>query len=397
MKKYYILTAMILANSCLGGVYAWSIFVPELVRHYGYNTAQTQLVFGSTICCLTLTMFFTGTLEDKLGPRKMLIICSVLMFASYLIGSLSGTNFLILLIGCGVLSGIAIGFGYVCVLTVSMRWFGNRKGFACGMVIGGYGFGAVILSFIAYTLLNNGWNVMSIFRVVGVVFGAVIFICAMIITNPINTHKNNLVSTIQYRDIFCRKRFFVLAAATGLGTFSGLMFLGNLKPIAIFMGYDSFIALIAIWLVSMSNALGRIFGGIAYDRFKTLSIKIILIVITITSLLLLVADIDKIIFFMIVILVGLSYGSLISNIPAQVSEEYGHENFGIVFPMIFLVHGLTALFAAPLVGFIYDRYHTYRPAMILAAIITFMCFVAFTLAYPKRNYQRELTCYTDRD
>jgi OFA family oxalate/formate antiporter-like MFS transporter len=168
------------------------------------------------------------------------------------------------------------------------------------------------------------------------------------------------------------------------------MFLGNLKPIALFLGYDSFVALMAIWIVSMSNALGRMAGGVAYDRFKAMSIKTILIAITIISLLLLAADIDKIIFLLMVITVGLSYGWLISNIPAQVSEEYGHENFGMIFPLIFIGHGMTALFAAPLAGFIYDKYHTYRPAMILAAGIAFMCFAIFTLAYPKRNFQKEL-------
>ncbi|HAL44781.1 MAG: hypothetical protein A2Y12_20325 [Planctomycetes bacterium GWF2_42_9] len=385
MKKYYILTLLFLANLCLGGVYAWSIFVPELVKNYGYNTAQTQLVFGSTICCVTLVMLFTGKLENKLGPRIMLMISSVIMFSSYFTGSFSGTNFIILLIGCGILSGVAIGFGYLSVLAVSMRWFEDRKGFACGMVVAGYGLGAVLLSFIAQILLNRGWDVMRIFRFVGFVFGVVIFICAMIITNPANTHKEKIAATLKYSEIFRKKRFFILAGATGLGTFSGLMFLGNLKPIAIFLGYDSFVALMAIWIISMSNALGRMVGGVAYDRFKTMSIKTILIAITIISLLLLAGDIDKIMFLLMVITVGLSYGWLISNIPAQVSEEYGHQNFGMIFPMVFIGHGMTALFAAPLAGFIYDRYHTYRPAMILAAGIAFMCFVVFSLAYPTKK------------
>jgi OFA family oxalate/formate antiporter-like MFS transporter len=231
---------------------------------------------------------------------------------------------------------------------------------------------------------------MQIFRFVGFIFGSLIFICAMMITNPANVHNDKIAATIKYSQVFGQKRFYILAGATGLGTFSGLMFLGNLKPIALFLGYDSFVALMAIWIVSMSNALGRMAGGVAYDRFKAMSIKTILIAITIISLLLLAAGIDKIIFLLMFITVGLSYGWLISNIPAQVSEEYGHENFGMIFPMIFIGHGMTALFAAPLAGFIYDKYHTYRPAMILAAGIAFMCFTVFTLAYPKRNFQKEL-------
>ena len=99
----------------------------------------------------------------------------------------------------------------------------------------------------------------------------------------------------------------------------------------------------------------------------------------------------KIAFWMMVIIVGISYGALIANIPAQVLYEYGHENFGRVYPVVFIVHGLTALFASPLAGFIYDKYGTYRPAMAISSGISFLCFVGFFAAYRKINNQIELS------
>lgn len=385
MKKYCILAALFGVNLCLGGVYAWSIFVPDLVGHYGYTTAQTQVVFGSIVCCLTLTMLFAGRLENRFGPRLTIVTSAVLMLSSYFVGSLSGPHFLTLWLGCGVISGMSIGFGYVCTLAVSLRWFGQRKGFACGMVLAGYGLGAILLSSIAQRLLTAGWDVMSIFRFVGIAYGAMIGSCALVITNPAGYCRKTLVPTLDYSSVFRRPRFIVLALSVGLGTLPGLMFIGNLKPIAFFFGYDNTVAVIAIGLVAMGNSFGRIAGGSAHDRFKASAIKVILAAITIGSLLLLTGDVHKIVFWIIIMMSGISYGALIANIPAQVSEEFGHENFGKIFPVVLLTHGLTALFAAPLGGWIYDTYSTYRPAMVIAAGVGAVCFGGFFIAYRKIN------------
>jgi MFS family permease len=163
-----------------------------------------------------------------------------------------------------------------------------------------------------------------------------------------------------------------------------------LKPIAFFLGYDDVVSLVAIWLCSLGNTVGRIVGGFSHDRFKASSIKAILIAVAVSSLLFVMGDVGKISFWAMVAIAGLCYGALISNIPAHVSTEYGHENFGRVYPLIFLVHGLAALLISPLAGCIFDHYKTYRPAMVMAGGIALLCFAGFVLAYRHSN-QQELT------
>lgn len=381
MKKYAILTASILVNLCLGGVYAWSIFVPELVANYGYTTAQTQIVFGTIICLLTVTMLFSGRLENRIGPRLMVIACSGLVLAGYFAGSLSGPRFPVLWLGYGVISGIAIGFGYVSVLAVSLRWFEARKGLACGLVLSGYGCGAILLSTLVQALYRQNWDVMTIFRFIGFAYGLLILLCALVLTNPAHYAVKQITPTLRYRHILLRWRFFVLALTVGLGTFPGLLLIGNLKPIALFLGYSPLVAVLAIWLVSVGNTIGRIVGGFAHDRFKAATIEVILIAVTLSTLVMMWEGHGAVSFLIVVVITGTSYGALISNIPAQVSAEYGHENFARIYPFVFLVHGFVALFASPSAGWIYDRYQTYIPALLIAAAIAALCFTAFFLEY----------------
>ena len=102
-----------------------------------------------------------------------------------------------------------------------------------------------------------------------------------------------------------------------------------------------------------------------------------------TVLLLTAGGVTSTLMLGIIFLVGISYGGMLSNLPAQVAEEYGHENFGMVYPMILAAHGITALFAAPAGGFIYDKYNMYHAALILSCIISGISLICFCIVYKK--------------
>ncbi|SMO83172.1 hypothetical protein SAMN06265379_10919 [Saccharicrinis carchari] len=94
MEKRYNIIAAFFIMLCLGSIYAWSIFVPELIDTYGLTTAQTQLIFGTVISVFTLTMIGATALMQKLGPRILATISGLLYFIGYFIAFLSEGNFL---------------------------------------------------------------------------------------------------------------------------------------------------------------------------------------------------------------------------------------------------------------------------------------------------------------
>ena len=93
MKKYIAVAAGVLMQACLGGIYAWSAFVPSLRQAYGYTSAQTQIVFGSTIAMLTLLMLVTGRWQDRLGPRPLGVLAGLFLTAQYLCAGFVGSRF----------------------------------------------------------------------------------------------------------------------------------------------------------------------------------------------------------------------------------------------------------------------------------------------------------------
>ena len=50
--------------------------------------------------------------------------------------------------------GIGIGLGYLPTLACGWEWMSERKGLATGIIMGAFGFGAFIFSFLALAVIN---------------------------------------------------------------------------------------------------------------------------------------------------------------------------------------------------------------------------------------------------
>ncbi|MGC9313931.1 MAG: MFS transporter, partial [Sediminispirochaetaceae bacterium] len=183
-NRWVVLAASVVTQTILGGIYAWSTFVPALIERYGLNNAGSSFIFGLTIGVFTVSMTFAGRLLKQKGPRLTANISAILYMTGYLIASVSGGDYLILLISLGLITGAGIGFGYVGPLSVGMKWFPDRKGLITGITVAGFGGGAVILSTVAGVFIDSGVDVLVFFRWMGFVLGAVLIIAAQCMFEP---------------------------------------------------------------------------------------------------------------------------------------------------------------------------------------------------------------------
>ncbi|MGM0444517.1 MAG: MFS transporter, partial [Fibrobacterota bacterium] len=147
--RWVVLMAGVLLQTAIGGIYAWSAFVPSLVEHHGFSRAQTGLLFGVQVIIFTITTLPAGKLLQKRGPRLTAAIGAVLFGLGYVLASFAGSSFAGLLLSLGVVTGIGIGMVYVCPLTTGMKWFPRNKGMVTGVAVAGFGAGAIALSAVA--------------------------------------------------------------------------------------------------------------------------------------------------------------------------------------------------------------------------------------------------------
>jgi OFA family oxalate/formate antiporter-like MFS transporter len=186
MKRWLVLGASILMQSCLGVVYAWSTFVPALSREHGVHPGHDGLIFGVCIASFTVSMVFGGILQQKYGPRRIGAAGGVLFLAGYLGGSFSGGSYPLLLAGFGVVAGAGIGFGYVCPLATSVKWFPMHKGLITGLTVAGFGLGSVFFSKAGLIWLEKGMPVLDVLRGIGLFIGAAVVLASCFLFEPAN-------------------------------------------------------------------------------------------------------------------------------------------------------------------------------------------------------------------
>ena len=143
---------------CLGTVYAWSYFQDLLVAKdsgFGWTNSQVAWIFALAIFFLGVSAAVAGPRLQKVGPRRMATLGGLAFSLGYAIAGLAlGMRSLVLLyLGYGLLGGIGLGLGYVTPVATVAKWFPDRKGLATGMVIMGFGLGALLMSKILAPLL----------------------------------------------------------------------------------------------------------------------------------------------------------------------------------------------------------------------------------------------------
>lgn len=379
MKRTGILIASLLIQTCLGGVYAWSTFVPALRADFQMQTAQTQLIFGLQIAVFTLSMVVAGKLLERLGPRFFLCCSAVLFFAGYYIASISGGDFVLLLVGISVVTGAAIGFGYVCPLSTCIKWFPEHKGLVTGIAVAGFGGGAMVLSSLAEYALENEMPVLDLFRWIGFVYGIIILLSGLTMSVPGGAERSNKNST-EGKSVGKDPFFWALCSGMFSGTFAGLLVIGNLTPIALSSGVTSVHAAMAVSAFAFGNAAGRISWGRWADSLKERAILPSLITLAVALALLIPgAMLHPLMFVAASFVVGFGFGACFVVYAVIVAFHYGAGGVGGIYPLVFLAYGAAGTLGPATGGRIYDatQHYSYALAVSVLVIIVGIAAVSF--------------------
>ncbi|MDT8390825.1 MAG: MFS transporter [Lentisphaeria bacterium] len=366
-RRWLILAAGCLIQTILGGIYAWSTFVPYLMKTHDLTAGQCGFIFGVTILTFTVSMIAAGRLLTRKGPRLTASVAACLFMSGYLLASVSGDSFPVLLLGVGVIAGAGIGFGYVCPLSVGMKWFPHKKGLVTGVVVAGFGGGAVLLATVAEYLLIEGMDVLVFFRWFGVCSGAVLFLAASVLADPPSSGTGT--QAFQAAAGAFTWPFFLIATGMFAGTFAGLLIIGNLAPMVIKAGLTEGQAAVSISVFAVGNAAGRIAWGHAFDGIGHKTMPLSLGGFALTAGLLL-TPLPVWGLFLCVGLLGFGFGANFVVYASAISRHFGASAFPRLYPWCFLAYGVAGLIGPGVGGYLADVTASYTvPLYICVALV----------------------------
>ncbi|KAF0238876.1 MAG: major facilitator superfamily [Prolixibacteraceae bacterium] len=370
MKKILTVLASFVVMLCIGSVYAWSIIASELIENYNFSAFQSQVIFGVLIAIFPVTMIFVGQLGKKINHKYFGYISGLLFFLGYFLASYSQGNFILILIGIGVLAGIATGFGYWVALTSPVQWFPEKKGLITGIAAAGFGLGAVFMSEVSQIMMSNGKNVLQLLNFVGILYGLIILTLSNFIFQKQNKSDNN-EEHIKVSHFISSKIFRKLFLGVFLGTFAGLLIIGSLKIIGAQYNVSNQNLVLGVALFAVANFFGRLIWGFISDYFgASLTIFLALLFQSIAIISLNIFTLSDVLYLLIVVLIGFGFGGNFVLFAKETAQVFGVKNLGIVYPYIFIGYAIAGIAGPFSGGFLRDFSGSFFYAIILASFMS---------------------------
>ena len=333
-------------NLALGILYAWSIFKSAIEKDFGWDPARLNDPYA--VCCLVFSfvMILGGRCQDRFGPKWTAVLGGVLVAAGLGISSQS-SDYLVWVLGFGVLAGIGIGFGYSAATPPALKWFpASMTGKVAGVVVAGFGLAPLYIAPLTDLLLKKG----------GVGFATLFYslfflisVCglAMLLKNPeekaLGVGKNSpaLQVSVQPLGLFVRKDFYLLWMIYFIASGAGLMVISSINGMAKkSMGEMAFLAVVVL---ALGNASGRVVAGFVSDKIGRKATLLGVTILQAICMLLAVPVTETLSFPILLVLlataIGFHYGANLCLFPAFAKDLYGLKNFGVNYGILFTAWG----------------------------------------------------------
>lgn len=373
MNRWLVVIGAIIIQLCLGAIYAWSVFTPQL-KEAGWTAAQTQAVFAAGLAFFAIVMVIAGRLMPKIGPRVLAMAGGVVLGIGYLLAGLfGGTNFWAIFIFIGVIGGSGIGLAYVVPIAVGMRWFPDKKGLITGLAVAGFGFGAMLWVKLAGTwgnlIADLGLN--ATFTIYGIVFFISVIIGGIWMvfppegwkpegwTPPAPAQGSAASGTSDFTsgEMLKTPQFYMILITFAFGASAGLMSIGLMKlfPIqaltAAGIANASAVAGTAMAVFfSLANGIGRIAWGAMSDKLgRKTSIVIMMGTQGIIVILFQWMAGTPALLYLGATLIGFNFGGNFALFPTMTADTFGTKFVGQNYGWVFLAYGIGGIFG-PILG-----------------------------------------------
>jgi MFS family permease len=366
-------------------MHAYTVFLLAFVADFGWSRADASLAYAVGQIIGGVSSPLVGSLVDRLGARRMVLLGGCLLTAGLLGSAMASTLWQVVLLYGVVMTLGANCIGLVVFVPLVSRLFVAQRGMAISLLQSANGFGRAISAPLAQWLVDDvGWRNAYLLQA-GLMGLLVIPLAAMfrgaeaaIPAGPGGGHAEGRAWTLAEA---ARTRHFWLLFLVYMLTSIG-SFLVSLHQLAFAVG-QGFEPLYAAFVLGMGSLLalpGVILTGTISDhigRERAAILAYAISIVGVAAALLIHGPDQHLMLWLHACFFGITWGARGPAITAKTADLFGGPRLGTILGVITVGSGLGAGIGAWGAGLLFDLAGTYRPAFVLSIVAYAAGAVAF--------------------
>jgi MFS family permease len=360
--------AWVVVWACFGSLalifgvsYSFAAFFASFAAEFAAQRADVALVFG--LCGLIYFVLGVGggMLADRFGPRAV-CMAGMVFIAAGLLGTSLAQSMATVYLCYGVGIGIGIALVYTPSIACVQPWFTRRRGLAAGIASAGIGAGTLVVPLLASGAI--AWlqwrDALRLMALAVLVLG--LGCAALMRRAPVAQATQggaNLPPCHTLREALHSRKFWWLYLGAVLAAPSMFVPFAHVSAAARDAGIDAAQAVGLVGLIGIGSLIGRFAIGALADRLgRSLTLALMQGAMG-ASYLLWAGAASYPLFALFALCFGLSYGGIVSLLPALCMDYFGARAVASIIGMLYSGAALGNLLGPVLAGLVFDHTGSY--------------------------------------
>jgi len=354
-----------------GVSYSFAAFFESFAAEFSARRADVSWIFGLSGFVYFVLGAGGGMLADRWGPR---IVCSagMVLIALGLLATSWASSLLAVYVSYGLLVGLGIALVYTPSIASVQPWFTTRRGLAGGIASSGVGAGTLLVPvLVAMAIGAMPWReAMRTLALAVLVLG--LLAAALLRRAPAASAPGagGSASGLSLRETLRSPTFRWLYLATVLA--SPVMFIpfAHVSASARDLGLGEAFAVGLVGLIGVGSLVGRFAIGVVADRLGRAQTLVLMQLFMGAAYLLWGAAEGQVLMVAFALWFGLSYGAIVSLLPAICMDYFGGKSVASVVGTLYSGAALGNLLGPVLAGAVFDYSGHYLGVMAVCGVLS---------------------------
>jgi len=385
-RAWVVVWATFVCLAVIFGVsYSFAAFFESFAKEFAAQRADVSWIFG--LCGLVYFVLGAGggMLADRWGPRMVCMTGMVFIAMGLFLTSLAQSLATVYL-SYGLLVGLGIAFVYTPSIACVQPWFNKRRGLASGIASAGVGAGTLVLPVVvSYLLIEVNWREALQMMSAGVLLIGLTAGFLLKRAPNLSGNTSGQLPGLTLSATLKTPSFKWLYMGTLLGAPVMFVPFAHISAAARDAGVPDAQAVGLVGLIGIGSLVGRFAIGWLADRMGRIRTLMLMQGLMGLSYLVWAGAQDPWMFAVFALWFGLSYGSIVSLLPAICMDLFGGRAVSAIIGTLYTGAALGNLLGPVLAGQVFDMTQSYALViwitLCISAMATYSCWRI--LKYPK--------------